>query len=140
MFVLQSDDVSDSCSTVSRVESIHSLSGDSGFRQPVPAATVAGSRRRHARQAAVASVHGQKEEGGQKAFVQVARLNRQLNQLRTENADLYQKQANFVTGHKEDVLKLKSQLFSLTREKAGFISVQHLRGFLGLLCHLGIRF
>ena len=52
-------------------------------------------------------------------------MNRQLCRLRTENVQLSQRQATVVTGHKEELFKLKNQTFELSREKVNLVSQIH---------------
>ena len=108
------DDAMSAVSDVSdlSVMSINSLSGDSGFR------CQNGTDKRRYFPSLLPAVHGQKPVDMK---VQVRRLNRQLALMKSENEE-YQKQAFFVTGHKEELFKLKSQNFELSRENANLKS------------------
>ena len=66
----------------------------------------------------IAGVHG---HAAKNVKVELKRLNEQLAMFRSENEE-YQKQAMFVTRHRQEIFQLKSKNFGLQRENANLLS------------------
>ena len=94
---------SDHSDTLSFVSDISELSMLSDVRFDHPRVPIAG-------------VHGSAN-----VRVQIKKLNEQLALVRSEN-DEYQKQALFVTGHRQELFQLKSKNFGLQRENTNLHS------------------
>ena len=95
-------DHSDTMSTVSDISELSVLSDVRSDHRRVP----------------IAGVHGHSSGS---ARVRLKKLNEQLAMFKSENEE-YQKQAMFVTGHRQELFQLKSKNFGLQRENANLQS------------------